>query len=65
VAVGTTAVQDVALPSSRSTGACNVGNNILFETGTAFMIAGSSVVVVGIVVYLIRSRIIHEWPFEQ
>jgi hypothetical protein len=29
------------------------------------MTAGSSVVAVGIVVYLIRSRIIHEWPFEQ
>jgi hypothetical protein len=42
-----------------------VGNNILFETGTAFMIAGSSVVAGRIVVYRIRSRIIHEWLFEQ
>jgi hypothetical protein len=29
------------------------------------MVAGSSVVAAGIIVYLIRSRIIHEWPFEQ
>jgi hypothetical protein len=29
------------------------------------MTAGSGVVAAGIVVYLIRSRIIHEWPFEQ
>jgi len=38
---------------------------IFYSTGTAFMTAGSSVVAVGNVVYLIRSRIIHEWPFEQ
>jgi hypothetical protein len=29
------------------------------------MTAGSGVVAAGIVVYLVRSRIIHEWPFEQ
>jgi amino acid transporter len=37
---------------------------IFYSTGTAFMTAGASVVAVGIVVYLVRSRIIHEWPFE-
>jgi|GEM_PF-4642525 hypothetical protein len=29
------------------------------------MVAGSGVVAAGIVVYLVCSRIIHEWPFEQ
>jgi amino acid transporter len=38
---------------------------IFYSTGTVFMIAGSGVVATGIVVYLIRSRIIHEWPFER
>jgi fructoselysine transporter len=37
---------------------------IFYSTGTAFMTAGGGVVAVGIVVYLVRSRIIHEWPFE-
>jgi amino acid transporter len=38
---------------------------IFYSTGTAFMAAGSGVVAAGIVVYLVRSRIIHEWPFER
>ena len=38
---------------------------IFYSTGTALMAAGSGVVVVGIVVYLVRSRIIYEWPFEK
>jgi amino acid transporter len=38
---------------------------IFYSTGTAFMAAGSGVVAAGIVVYLVRSRIIHEWPFEK
>ena len=38
---------------------------IFYSTGTVFMAGGSGVVVAGILVYLVRSRIIHEWPFEQ
>jgi len=38
---------------------------IFYSTGTAFMAAGSGVVVAGIIVYLVRGRIIHEWPFEK
>jgi hypothetical protein len=33
---------------------------IFYLTGTAFMTAGIGVVAAGIIVYLIRSRIIHE-----
>jgi fructoselysine transporter len=37
---------------------------IFVSTGTAFMLAGIGVAVVGIVVFAVRARYLNEWPFE-